>query len=97
MARPSRLYCLPDPAFGSAQAHTRSVHFPEGLRNRNWEEIAPPGNDLGGLRLSRETRSPSRSPSVATLDVVRIATQFGRTAQDNIKNGTRRLAFSGAL
>jgi len=23
------------------------VHFPEGLGYRNWEEIAPPKNDLG--------------------------------------------------
>ncbi|MCK5379174.1 MAG: hypothetical protein KAJ78_07205, partial [Acidobacteria bacterium] len=33
-----------------ADARPRSVHLPEGPRNRNREEIAPPGNDLGGLR-----------------------------------------------
>ncbi len=47
------------PAFGSAWGLTpiraptdrsRSVHFPEGLGYRNREGIAPPENDLGGLR-----------------------------------------------
>ena len=28
----------------------RSVHFPEGHGHRNWEGIAPPKNDLGGIR-----------------------------------------------
>ena len=38
-----------NPAFGVA-SRPRSVHFPEGLGYRNREGIAPPGNDLDGLR-----------------------------------------------
>ena len=41
--------CISYPAFGAA-SRPRSVHFPEGLGYRNREEIAPPENDLGGLR-----------------------------------------------
>ena len=89
--------CSPAPAFGHTRASARSVHFPEGLHNRNWEGIAPPGNDLGGLRLSRETQSPTRSPWVAPLDVDRNAAQPGRLSQDNIKDGTPRPEFSGPL
>ena len=81
---------IEDRAESWATDRPRSARFPEGQHCVNREENRPSGKRPRRPTPSAETRSLGMSPWVAPLDVVRIVAQFGRTAQDNIKDGTTR-------
>ena len=80
----------PSPGLRECLSALPLCHFPEGRHFRNREDLAPPENDLGGLRRHRETRLPTLSPCVAPLDVDRSNAQIGRLPRDNVKDGTHR-------
>ncbi len=80
--------CQPRPSGERKPAPARP--FPGGAAFLNLGGSRPSEKRPRRPTASAETRLLRRSPGVANLDVVRIVGHFGRTAQDNIKNGTRR-------
>ena len=68
-----------NPAFGVA-SRPRSVHFPEGLGYRIWEEIAPPEKDLGGLLRRPSLDCPQHRRGLPGVALLRVGGSVGSSA-----------------
>ena len=75
----------------------RSVHFPEGLGFRNRESVAPPGNDLGGLRHQPRFCRRSDRRGLPSSIFPEAGRETGGLPRKNTKHGTPRLRVLGAL
>ena len=71
--------------------------FPEGRGSRNRESVAPPGNDLGGIRRLLNSLSPRPSPRISNAGVFRSGVVKESSAGEKSQHWHLPWDVSGAL